>query len=252
MHMRQAILGVVTVMGVTLASAATAHAGRLVYMGPDPACHFGSHPQGQQLAANAVRWAGNGNDPRILLVKASCGSGGLTMLQNAGFTQITDISESQFASQTLGNFDVIYITYSSDASQYTSSAAAVFRFANMGGGLVVEGNADSLAWAPLGNAIGLTGDGSQMTSIVDSLHPVMAGLTNAGFANWNTTSHSNFTTPGAGQFLTLAIDGNRIANIIVHEGIIRADTAPVAGWQGMLGLAFALLGWGLYRQRRAA
>jgi hypothetical protein len=251
MHMRQAILGVVTVMGVTLASAATAHAGRLVYMGLDPACHT-SHPEAQQLAANAVRWAGNDNDPRILLVKAVCGSDGLTMLQNAGFTQITDITESQFASQTLSNFDVIYITHDLLASNYTSSAGAVFRFVNMGGGLVTEGGADSLAWAPLGNAIGLNGDGSDVESIVDSLHPVMAGLTNAGLSNWRSTSHSNFTTPGAGQFLTLAIDGHQVANLIVHEGVIRADTAPVAGWQGMLVLTIALLGWGLYRQRRAA
>jgi hypothetical protein len=218
-------------------------------MGLDPACHT-SHPQAPQLAANAVRWAGNGNDPRILLVNASCG--GLTMLQNAGFTQITAISQSQFASQTLSNFDVIYVTGFSGEENFTSSAGAVFKFVNMGGGLVTEGGTSSLAWAPLGNAIGLTGEGSNTESIVDSLHPIMAGLTNAGLSNWHSTSHSNFTTPGAAQFLTLAIDGHRVANIIVHEGVIRADTAPVAGWQGMLGLTFALLGWGLYRQRRAA
>ncbi len=222
-------------------STGVAHAGRLVYMGPDPSCHTTSEQT--QQATNIVRWAGHGNDPRVLLVNANCS--GDTMLMNAGFTQVTSIDESQFSIQTLSNFDVIYVTYTSHAGNFLSSAAAVASFVGAGGGLAIEGNANSIAWAPFGNVVGYKKQQSDSVTIVDPIHPVMAGLTSGGFDN----SHATFSNaPGAG-FQILARDGNGRVDFIVKD--VASSAVPAMSWPAMAGLSILLLTLGLQHLRRS-
>jgi hypothetical protein len=251
MRVVKLFLAGVIVVAWSLTGAGAAQAGRLVYMGPDPSCHYGSNPEAVTLAMNAIQWAGNGSNPRILLVVASCDGDGL--LATAGFTQVTSINESQFSSTSLSNFDVIYVTYSSDSSSFISSANKVATFVNSGGGLVIEGNANSIAWAPFGSQVGYAQISTDVTAIVDGSHPVMANLTNAGLSGWGSSSHSEFFTPAAAGFTTLAVDGNDEPNIIVFSGLVSVTTAtqaPVMGWPALTGLTLLLLVLGLHRVRR--
>jgi len=208
--------------------AASASAGRIVYIGADPtsSAHHPGQGEAVVLAGNAARWAGGSNDPAVGYVEADGCFGGsvFDILDDAGLTNLTQIFD--LAAENLSAYDVVYSGPVCDTSlgNRENAAANVQAYVNAGGGLVVEPeifDALSWAWVPYAGLIGHSGatnwEGNEV-NIVTPGHPVMAGLTNAGLSNWSGSVHSTFSTPGAAGFTTLtnwmSVTGGPIPHII--------------------------------------
>ncbi len=224
-------------------------AGGIVYMGTDPSNHYSSHPMALTLASNAVKTVGGGSNPNIAYVDTFFGGTG-TMLATDGFTNLTSLTPATLATANLSAYQVLYIGYANSASSMVPAAANVLNFVNNGGGLIAENelfDAASWTWLPFGNLIGSSGPtnvAGDNVNIVAPLNPVMAGLTNAGLSNWSFSVHSDFSTPAAAGFTTLAVDANSGIPYII-ERVPEPSSLVLAGL-GLLSLFLAR------RWRRAA
>jgi len=209
-------------------SAAPAQADRILYIGADMSDHFPSQSEAVTLAANAIQWVGREFAPTIGLVGDGSSFGGNTagLLTAAGFGgRFTLISPSALSATTLSDYDLLYFaptTSPSDISDFVASSGAIAAYVAAGGGMVVEPEVfapGSWGWVPGALLIGSSGPANVCTeqaTIVASGHPVMAGLSNAGLANWSCTVHSIFATPEAGGFQTLATS-NGAAFVIARD-----------------------------------
>jgi len=222
--------GFATIAVLALGFAApSAEANGIVYIGQDSSDHFGSQPQGVTLTKNAVIWAGGTATPSIGLVGDGVSFGGNTqaLLNAAGFAgEYTLIAPSALGSTVLSLYDLLYFaptTSSADTAFFAASSASIAAYTAGGGGLVVEPEvfaAGSWAWVPDAALIGHSGASNICTdsvTIVAPGDPVMAGLTSAGLSNWHCSIHSDFLTPGAAGYTTLAMGGR--ADIISKEAV---------------------------------
>ena len=224
----------ITVLALGFA-APSAEANGIVYIGQDSSDHFGSQPQGVTLTKNAVIWAGGTATPSIGLVGDGVSFGGNTqaLLNAAGFAgEYTLIAPSALGSTVLSLYDLLYFaptTSSADTAFFAASSASIASYTAGGGGLVVEPEvfaAGSWAWVPDAALIGHT-DGTNIcgtapanaVTIVTPGDPVMAGLTDAGLSNWGCSIHSEFATPGAAGYTTLAAATGGPADIISKEAV---------------------------------
>lgn len=221
---------------VVAASSADAN---IVYIGLDPSSSAHPQPQTGPLIANATRFAAGMVDPRIALFREAPGGGfgfttdtkmaaqGLTMVNTFNANQVGAVLGGAF-----GMFDVLYFaptTVDADIANYVANAAGIAAFASGGGGLVVEPNvfaAASWTWVPDAALIGHSGAtnvGTENVSITAAgmASPVMTGLTGPGLSGWGFSIHSNFRTPEAAGFETLALD--------VTSGNIPTIIARVSG-----------------------
>jgi hypothetical protein len=209
-------------------SAAPAHADRILYIGADMSDHFPVRSEAVTLTANAIQWVGRESAPTIGLVGDGLSFGGNTagLLTAAGFAgRFTLISPSALSATTLSDYDLLYFaptTSPSDISHFVAASGTIAAYVAAGGGMVVEPEVfapGSWGWVPSAPLIGSSGPEnicSEQATIVASGHPVMAGLSNAGLANWSCTVHSIFGTPGAGGFQALATS-NGAAFIIARD-----------------------------------
>ncbi len=126
---------------------------------------------------------------------------------SGGEFDVTRITPSDFATQSLGDFGVIVIDDTNSLSILQSRASDISEFVSTGGGLVTDnGGAFDFSWVP--NAADLTwtsanGDDVFLTA-AGATHPVTAGLTNAGLANWGNSYHTLFTATGGMDVLTVS------------------------------------------------
>ena len=228
------------------ASVADGSTGRLVYWGTDAASgvHHPIFPEAVQLVGNAVTWVGKSNNPVIGYAAGEIPGEVLTILTDAGFTNLTELTAFDLANIDLSGFDMLYIGVVLDGFNYAAADANVQSFFDNGGGLVAEAELfgpGSWEWLPFADLIGHSGDTNietESVTIVKSSHPVMAGLTDAGLSDWLLSVHSHFTTPEAAGFTRLAIDKTGAGHII-------AVPAPSA-------FAMLLIGTALGSRRRRA
>ncbi len=136
---------------------------------------------------------------------------------NDGTFNVTQVALADLAAQTLSDYDAIYIDSNAGVPS-ASDAAAISVLVGGGGGLVTEnggneGDAD-YSWVPNVGA-GLTwstenSDDNQLTDL-GRVHPVTAGLTDAGISNWAIAQHNVF--PEVGGMDVLATNAAGVANI---------------------------------------
>jgi methionine-rich copper-binding protein CopC len=153
---------------------------------------------------------------------------------NAGAFTVTQVSASQFATQSLSGFDEIWVDSSAGGlSVLQSRAADIANFVSAGGGLVSEngGNAGlaDFGWAPLGSALTVVhedSDTNQVTAL-GATHPITTGITDAGLSNWFTAAHDSFSatagldvlaTNALGRAIILAgsFDSGRVVYMGIH------------------------------------
>jgi hypothetical protein len=248
-----ALLSLTLTALLTLATAAEAG---VVYLGLDPSAH--GQPQAPALVDNAVQFAGGGTNPTIALVGDNSG-GANSLLTSLGYTNITVISSANLGATNLNNFDMLYValsTSNSTLADLVAASAQIDTYVNGGGGLLVEPQvfaAGSWSWVPLAGQIGHSGATNVATEtvvIVDSLHPVMAGLTNAGLSNWGFSVHSFFATAGAAGFDILAVDGQGRPVIVALQNQAVPEPASMLAWGLLTGVG--LVGYRLRRRKLAA
>jgi hypothetical protein len=137
----------------------------------------------------------------------------------------SSIPSGALASADLQPYDVLYLGPTTDVADYAAAAGAIRELGGFGGGLVVEPNVldpESWSWVPSADRIGHSGAanvGFDTVSIVAPSHPIVEGLTDQGLSHCDMSVHSNFTTPEAGGFVTLARDHLQFgsATIIARE-----------------------------------
>ncbi len=224
---------IILLLAAALLLPGLASAQRIVYTGLDPILHIGAG-QAQLFMQNEVRWAGGNADPNI----AWSGLSALgTQLTAAGFSNVTEIPSANLAAANLSGFDVLYINTccgQGDGPGLTAATANLLSFVSQGGNLIVAADvldgSDSWTWVPGAAAIGHSGAGNignDTILITDPGHPILAGINEAGLANWGSTSHATFATPAAAGFSTLATDSVGTAVLIASEGAFLAATVPV-------------------------
>jgi hypothetical protein len=117
----------------------------------------------------------------------------------------TVVTTGDLAAADLTGIDTLVFHESSAGSFVIDAAAAakVTAFVTNGGGLYVElGGGFSApldySWVPHAGIVSTPGNNpfSDNIGIVDSTHPVVAGLTAADLSNWGQSSHGDFTATG--------------------------------------------------------
>ena len=129
---------------------------------------------------------------------------------NDGAYEITQITVDQFATQSLNGFDILYVDPDArDSSILQSRAADVAAFVSAGGGLITDdgGNYDApdFSWTPHGADLAWVVEHQEIVSLTAAgmVHPVTAGLSNAGLSYWGNSQHSYFTaTAGLTELAT--------------------------------------------------
>jgi M6 family metalloprotease-like protein len=135
--------------------------------------------------------------PRILTIDAGVteNTGALDML---GYTY-TKVTPSQFATQNLCNYDVLYVGWSFGSSGAALQAlydrrSDIQNFVMSGGGLValsnVLGSPISWTWTP--NSLGSQDLSTDMIHITNLSHPIMDSLSDALISNWSSSCHNEF------------------------------------------------------------
>ncbi len=207
----------------------------IVYLGQDPSTHWQYGIQAAVvLGGNVARYAAGGaSNPTIGIVEDGDFPGGpstLGLLQHAGFTNLTEISPANLATTKLSQFQELWFgptDNANDINYYIAAESQIQNYLEGGGGLVVEpesfGPASGWSWVPYASLIGSSGptdSGGQTVNIVDPSSPVMATLNSDvwnqtsgyGLSGWNSSVHSDFSTPSAAGFTTLVTDsgGNAV------------------------------------------
>jgi hypothetical protein len=125
----------------------------------------------------------------------------------------TRISISQFATQSLAGFDVLWVDASQSASGtiLRNRAADISAFVSAGGGLITDDVFDTFDWVPNAADVtqtrGFCEDAVHITT-AGMTHPVTSGLTDAGLSNWNCSWHAYYTLSPAGVMDVLATSTN--------------------------------------------
>jgi hypothetical protein len=137
-----------------------------------------------------------------------------TAWRDTSLMNFTQISISQFATQSLAGFDELWI----DSSQFNSGtilrnrAADIAAFVDAGGGLVTDDVGDTFDWVP--NAASVTQHGGfcnddVVITTMGQTHAIMAGLTNAGLSNWSCSWHAYFDPTGGMDVLATSTNPNQ-------------------------------------------
>ena len=179
----------------------------------------------------------------------------LGLLQHAGFTNLTEVSPADLATTDLSHFQELWFgptDNGNDINYYIAAGRQIQNFLQGGGGLVVEAEAyagNSWSWVPYASLIGASGANPapvpdvDTVNIVDPSSPVMANLssgdwhqTAGGLSGWNSSVHSDFTTPSAAGFTTLVTDsgGNAVdIALTFNPNVVQTqiqDQLPATGY----------------------
>ena len=224
----------------------TSDTGRLVHIGSDPSSDdHDIDPEASVLAGNAITWAGQSTDPAVAWVEGTQSDSDvletltavLPALTNLTEILIGDLDTAPLDTSACGGSpcDVLYVgpMVSSGFTDLLAAESNVESFVNSGGGLVAEhnlSNANAYKWLPFEDQIGHTGSVNQSgeaVTILETGHPVMAGLTNAGLSNWGFSVHSQFNTAVDAGFLNLAQGTNSLGlGSVTAPYIIAREEAP--------------------------
>ncbi len=218
-------------------------------MGMDPSTHWiYGIPAAVTLGSNVAQFAAGGvANPTIGIIEDGDFPGGpstLGLLQHAGFTNLTEISPANLATTDLSQFQELWFgptDNANDINYYIAAESEIQDYLQGGGGLVVEAElyaANSFSWVPYASLIGSSGGNPnavtdvQDVSIVDPSSPIMAGLSSGnwqqtaggqGLSGWNSSVHSDFSTPSAAGFTTLVTDSQ--GNAVVMAMVFNPNTA---------------------------
>ncbi|MEE9270274.1 MAG: choice-of-anchor D domain-containing protein, partial [Candidatus Krumholzibacteria bacterium] len=146
----------------------------------------------------------------------------------------TLVTPAAFAAVDLRQYDLLYVGWTPGALSAGMQAlvdkkADIDAFLSSGGGVVAlsENGSNPQDWQWLPFSIGFQSRNFDFVTIVNSSHPVMAGLTSADLSNWGSSAHNVFTSlPRALE--VLAVEGSSTQTAIV-AGPVGAGRVVLSG-----------------------
>ncbi|MGH8003521.1 MAG: choice-of-anchor D domain-containing protein, partial [Limisphaerales bacterium] len=131
----------------------------------------------------------------------------------------TLVNTSQFDTINLANFDLFFVGTTGFVQPLINRSADIAAFLQAGGGIVAlyETAFNAWQWLPLSvtQTVGLC---NELIHVVDSTHPAMDSLTDAGLSNWGCSYHGVFTAFDSSlQALAVGVEAGNQPVILAGE-----------------------------------
>ncbi|MGH8004253.1 MAG: choice-of-anchor D domain-containing protein, partial [Limisphaerales bacterium] len=150
-------------------------------------------------------------DSSIRILTVELGSASYRLLDSLQLPY-TLVDAVQFDTINLANFDLLFVGTAGSVQPLINRSADIAAFLQAGGGIVAlyESPFNAWQWLPIAvtQTVGLC---NESIHIVDSTHPAMDSLTDAGLSNWGCSYHGVFTSFDSSlQALAVGVDvGNQ-------------------------------------------